>query len=111
MSEIPLTVNIRSAKYFAYAKHKSGSDWKSIHIKDVDTGIEFDEVLEWVRFSGIAWTHDDKVFFKKPKIDISEKNLNKRDFIIVNIQNLKVLQIKKMKNQKEQKLMLLKTKR
>jgi prolyl oligopeptidase len=42
-------------KYLAYAISKSGSDWKEIHVMDVETGIQLTDHLKWVKFSGIAW--------------------------------------------------------
>jgi prolyl oligopeptidase len=50
-------------KYYAYALSEGGSDWETVHVLDVATGKELPDAVHWVKFSGIAWTHDDKGFF------------------------------------------------
>lgn len=52
-----------NGKYMAYVVSVSGSDLQDIRIRDVDTGKDFDEVLKWGRFSGIAWLPDNSGFF------------------------------------------------
>ncbi|KAG9287111.1 hypothetical protein G9A89_001005 [Geosiphon pyriformis] len=56
----------KSGKLFAYGISKSGSDWITVYIKPT-TGIEsnqhLDDLLEWVKFSGFSFTHDDAGFF------------------------------------------------
>lgn len=53
----------KSGKYFAYSLHYSGSDWQIIHVKDAETGKDLEDKLEWVRYSGICWTNDNKGFY------------------------------------------------
>lgn len=50
-------------KWWAYGLQKSGSDWNSIKIRNVDTGIDLDEELTKVKFSTISWTKDNQGFF------------------------------------------------
>jgi prolyl oligopeptidase len=56
-----------SGDYYAYGLSKSGSDWNTFHVKTCDPSHpmanSLTESLEWVKFSGISWTHDDKGFF------------------------------------------------
>ena len=51
------------ARYLAYATAVSGSDWNDIHIRDLSSGQDLPDLLRWVKFSGIAWTHDHAGFF------------------------------------------------
>lgn len=50
-------------KYLAYALSKGGSDWQTLHVRDVKTGKELPDTVQWVKFSGISWTHDGEGFF------------------------------------------------
>ncbi len=41
--------------YMAYQLSAAGSDWNEIHIKDIATGNNLEEIIKWVKFSGISW--------------------------------------------------------
>ena len=47
----------------AYAISKSGSDWQEILVRDVATGKDLADHLEWVKFSGLSWRKDGSGFF------------------------------------------------
>ena len=49
--------------YLAYSLSTSGSDWQELHVRDVNTGRDLSDVVKWVKFSNISWTHDNKGFF------------------------------------------------
>ena len=49
--------------WLAYAISRSGSDWMEWHIRDVSSGEELPEKLEWSKFSGAAWAHDNSGFY------------------------------------------------
>jgi prolyl oligopeptidase len=66
-----------SGAYYAHGIQRSGSDWQTVYVKQVASGDNLPDKLEWVKFSSIAWTHDDKGFFyarypPPPKIDSTE---------------------------------------
>lgn len=50
-------------RLLAYACASGGSDIQEIHVRDVDSGRDFPEVLRWCRFSAIAWKHDSSGFY------------------------------------------------
>lgn len=47
----------------AYAIQEDGSDWRRIHILDVDSGTILDDEIKWARFTSIAWVKDGSGFF------------------------------------------------
>ena len=49
--------------WLAYAISHSGSDWVEWHIRNVQIGKDLPETLEWSKFSGAAWTHDQSGFY------------------------------------------------
>ncbi|OMO75515.1 hypothetical protein COLO4_26055 [Corchorus olitorius] len=51
------------AKYLAYGISSSGSDWVTIKVMRVEDKSAEPDTLQWVKFSGISWTHDSKGFF------------------------------------------------
>jgi prolyl oligopeptidase len=50
-------------KLMAYGTAASGSDWQEWHVRDVDSGKDLPDVIQWVKFSGASWTKDGKGFF------------------------------------------------
>ncbi len=47
----------------AYATSEAGSDWMTWRVRDVRSGIDEADRLEWSKFSGAAWTADGAGFF------------------------------------------------
>jgi len=50
-------------RYLAYGISTSGSDWRELRVRDVNTARDLPDTVKWVKFSGISWTHDNKGFF------------------------------------------------
>jgi len=42
------------SKYMAYQVSEGGSDWRKIYVMDLETGNKLDDVVEWVKFSGVS---------------------------------------------------------
>ena len=51
------------AKYMAYGIAEAGSDWNTWKVRDVATGQDLPDVINWVKFSGASWTNDGAGFF------------------------------------------------
>ena len=49
-------------RYLAYALNTSGSDWREFRIRDVVTGEDLDDHIEWAKFTGASWTEDSEGF-------------------------------------------------
>ena len=50
-------------RYMAYSVADAGSDWNTWRILDVETGKLLEDEIKWVKFSGAAWTTDNRGFF------------------------------------------------
>jgi prolyl oligopeptidase len=57
-------------KYMAYATQSSGSDWQTWRVRDVATGKDLSDKVEWSKFSGATWAGDRGFYYAaydKPK--------------------------------------------
>ncbi len=50
-------------RYLAYGLAEAGSDWNRWHVREVATGKDLPDRLEWVKFSGVAWLPDGSGFY------------------------------------------------
>ena len=50
-------------RWLAYATSASGSDWLTWRVRDVDSGSDLPDLVEWSKFSGAAWLQDNRGFF------------------------------------------------
>ncbi|MCB9855812.1 MAG: S9 family peptidase [Phycisphaerales bacterium] len=50
-------------KYFAYGVSDGGSDWQTYRVRDIDTGEDLSDKIDWIKFSGVSWTKDGDGFF------------------------------------------------
>jgi len=57
------TTYTKDGTLMAYGLSAGGSDWQEIHVRDVDAGKDFDEVLKWSKFASIAWKKDKSGFW------------------------------------------------
>ncbi len=50
-------------KYMAYGVQTSGSDWIEWRVREIETGKDLPDKIEWSKFSGASWSKDSKGFF------------------------------------------------
>ncbi|MEM9481661.1 MAG: prolyl oligopeptidase family serine peptidase [Verrucomicrobiota bacterium] len=50
-------------KFVAYSLSRSGSDWIEWRVKNVETGEDLPDLVEWSKFSGAAWSVDNAGFY------------------------------------------------
>jgi prolyl oligopeptidase len=62
------------AKLMAYGLATAGSDWQQWKVRDVATGKDRPDVLDWVKFSSASWRKDGSGFFYSRYDKPDEKN-------------------------------------
>lgn len=50
-------------KLMAYGLSTAGSDWREWYVRDVETGQDLPDHIQWIKFSEASWTRDNKGFF------------------------------------------------
>ncbi len=53
----------RDGALLAYGASGSGSDWQELRVRRVDAGTDYDETIRWLKFSSVAWRHDNSGFY------------------------------------------------
>ena len=48
---------------YAYALQDSGSDWQTWYVRDVASGVDLSDRIEWAKFSGASWSLDNAGFY------------------------------------------------
>jgi prolyl oligopeptidase len=62
------------SKFLAYGLATAGSDWQQWKARDVETGKDRDDQLDWIKFSGATWMKDGSGFFYSRYDKPDEKN-------------------------------------
>ncbi len=50
-------------RYIAYGRAASGSDWETIHVRDLSTCEDLPDRLEWIKFVPATWAADGEGFY------------------------------------------------
>lgn len=45
----------KDGKYMTYQLASAGSDWYEIRVLDLETGKDTEDLIKWVKFSGVSW--------------------------------------------------------
>ena len=53
----------QDGKLAALALSDAGSDWQKIIVRDVATGKDLPDTIQWTKFGGAAWLHDGSGFY------------------------------------------------
>lgn len=53
----------KDGNWLAYATSASGSDWLTWRVRNVETGKDLEEVIEWSKFCDAAWASDGSGFY------------------------------------------------
>jgi prolyl oligopeptidase len=56
----------KDGHYLAYTTSKGGSDWRTIHVKDLQSGEMLPDQLEWAKFTSIGWQGDGFYYTRYP---------------------------------------------
>ncbi|MBO0687458.1 MAG: S9 family peptidase, partial [Candidatus Dormibacteraeota bacterium] len=72
----------KDGRLVAYSLSRAGSDWQTWHVREVETGQDRPDRLEWSKFSSAAWTHDHAGFFycryPEPAFEGTESNYHQK---------------------------------
>ncbi len=53
----------RDGRYVAYAQSDGGSDWRKWKVRDVETGQDTGDLIDYTKFTSISWMPDNSGFF------------------------------------------------
>ncbi len=53
----------RDGKYLAYSISQAGSDWQDWKVRDIATGKDLSDLLQWTKFTAAEWTADSHGFY------------------------------------------------
>jgi prolyl oligopeptidase len=70
----------KDGKYIAYQVSRGGSDWHEIYVRNIETGEDLEDKIEWVKFSEIAWYKDGFFYSKYPESEEGEELSAKNEF-------------------------------
>ena len=70
----------KDGSLLAYQVSEGGSDWRTIRIKDLESGTVLSDEVKWVKFSGISWYRDGFFYSRYDAPNEKKKLSNKNIF-------------------------------
>ncbi|MDB6169251.1 MAG: family peptidase, partial [Verrucomicrobia bacterium] len=66
-------------RWLGYAVKAAGSDWEEFFVRDIATGKDRPDRIQWVKFSNLSWTNDSQGFFygRYPEVAKGDKLFGK----------------------------------
>lgn len=55
------------ARYLGYSKSTAGSDWREFYVLDLERHQDLGDHLEWIKFSGMAWSGEGFYYTRYPR--------------------------------------------
>ncbi len=52
-----------NGKHLLYSIQEGGTDWRTLKVRDVNTGADLPDVVEWVKYSAMSWAKDGSGFY------------------------------------------------
>ncbi len=56
----------KEGSLLAYMISEGGSDWRTLYVKDVESGELLEDKLDWIKFSGISWAGNGFFYSRYP---------------------------------------------
>lgn len=63
----------KDGRYLAYAISEGGSDWRTILVKNMDTGEMLPDQIKWAKFTSIGWAGDGFYYTRYPEPKTGDK--------------------------------------
>jgi len=70
----------KNGRYAAYTQSVSGSDWRTVFVKDAQTGKKLADKVEWLRYSGLSWFKDGFFYSRYGDNNDADKFTQKNEF-------------------------------
>jgi prolyl oligopeptidase len=67
-----------NGRYLAYSVAEGGADWRTIYVREIESGRQLADTVRWLKGGGMSWTKDGNGFFytRYPEPDKSKQLQN-----------------------------------